>query len=155
MNNESKKIKVNKQDKFLTKVKASDDKTEYDFKVEAGDANFSELKSDNKPTSKTFKLKAKKSTDNDEPSNWKDVTTDEKTVYEKGWIKEGIYIKGKKFKIDGTEVEFKNEVHERLSTDIHSFTYTFYGLSVALTFVLLLGGYYLFSSKEDKEEESL
>jgi len=69
MNGEAKKIKVNKQDKFLTKVMASDDKTEYDFKVEAGDASFNELKSDNQPTSKTFKLKAKKSADKDESSN--------------------------------------------------------------------------------------
>lgn len=152
MNSETKK--VNKQDKFLTKVKASDDKTEYDFKVEEGEVTFNELKKDSEPTSKTFKLKAKKSSDKDEASNWKDVT-DEKIIYKESWWRRGCHLTGKKMKIGGTEVEFKNEIDERLSTEVHSFTIASYLVGFVLLLVLGFIGWYLISSKEDKEEESL
>ena len=152
MNSETKK--VNEQKSFLTKVKANDDKTEYDFKIEKGEVTFGELKADNESTSKTFKLKAKKSSDKDEAENWKDVT-DEKVIYKEGWWRKGCHVTGKKMKIGGTEVEFKNEIDERLSTEIHSFTAISWITGVVLLAGLLFAGYYFIFSKEDKEEESL
>ncbi|WNE40101.1 MAG: hypothetical protein GBAus27B_000168 [Mycoplasmataceae bacterium] len=154
MNNEVKKIKVSKQDKFLTKIRANDDKTEYDFKVEGGEVTFNELKKDSESTSRTFKLKAKKSSDTDEASNWKDVA-DEKIIYKEGLLRKGCHVTGKKMKIGGTEVEFKNEIDERLNTEVHSFTIISWVVGIFTLLVLGFGGWYLISSKEDKEEESL
>lgn len=145
------KVKINKADKFLTKIKAKNG-TEYDFKIEEKDISFSELKK-NTSSKEDIKIKAKKSSDDE--NAWKEVPN-VKVNYEEGWWKRGCYVTVDKLKIDGSDVEFdKGKLTSRLSSDIHSLTYVSYGAIGAGLVALLVVVYFFFFRKEEKEEESL